>query len=393
MDDLRNKYAIVGVGYTPQGKIPGRSALSFHLEACANAIEDAGIPKNEIDGLLLYRYFAFLKGDNYFDAFHLAEQLGIRPAALSEEYYCTRTWLAHAIGLLETGQCNYVMVSYGDNGRSGRRDFTLELDKGEPTDALAAFGDLSLLAKYAMAASRAMYEYGTGPQVWKEISVAFRRWANLNPMATFHKKPLTQEDYLAEPYLVQPFRLLDATGVSDGGRAIILTSSERAKALAKNPLVTIRGFGQANMPDSGFRLNVGDPNSAGAAAGRKAFKMAGISTSDVDCCQIYDCFTYTVEMTMADYGFFDPKKSADFLTAERLGPGGELPMNTSGGLLSEAYFMGLTPVAEGVMQLMGRCGERQLGTLPGTKEPQIILCSDNGAALQSHETLILERSN
>ena len=138
-------------------------------------------------------------------------------------------------------------------------------------------------------------------------------------------------------------------------------------------------------------MSVEDPASAAFLASRQAFVMAGITPKDVDVCELYDCFTYTVEATLRDYGFFQPKEVRDFLRRERLGPGGELPVNTSGGMLSEAYFMGLTPVSEGVMQLTGRCGERQLGVIPNTKEPSIVVCSDNGAVLQSHITLVLER--
>ena len=393
MNDLRNKYAVIGVGYTPQGKVPGRTAASFYVEAAANAIKDAGLTNKDIDGLLLYRFFEFLHGDASFNAFNIAERLGIRPAALSQEFTCTRTWLTHAVGLLETGQCKYVVVAYGDNAKSGNRNFINELDKdGSSTGDLAAYGDLSTMAKYAMTAHRAMYEYGTGPDVWKEIAVAQRRWANLNPIAFFYSKPLTREDYLNAAYNVEPFRLWDATPVTDGGRALVITSTERAKAIGKHPLVTIRGFGQANAPEASWRVAVGDPGNAARVAGKKAFEMADVTPKDIDACEIYDCFTYTVEATLADYGFFDPKKSADFLIAERIGPGGEFPVNTSGGLLSEAYFMGMTPVTEAVMQLMGRCDERQLGQYPGTKTPGLILCSDNGGVFQSNETIVFERS-
>src|SRR4030042_1705518 len=119
--------------------------------------------------------------------------------------------------------------------------------------------------------------------------------------------------------------------------------------------------------------------------------MAGITINDVDACEIYDCFTYTVEITLQDYGFFKPGDGRDWLKGGTIAPGGRLPVNTSGGLLSEAYFMGLTPLTEGVMQLMGRCGERQLGVVAGTKKPGIILCSDNGGILQTHSTAILRR--
>lgn len=394
MDDqhLQNKYAMVGVGYTPQGKVPGRTALSFHVEACANAIKDAGLRKEDIDGLFLYRHFDPIGNDYDVTAFVVAEQLGIRPFALNQEYVCHRSWLTHAIGLLEAGFCRFVLVSFGDNGRSGRRSFVKELDTdSHPTDELAAFGDFSTLAKYAMVARRAMYEDGTGPHVWKEIAINQRKWANLNPIASTYDKPMTEEDYYNDPFVAEPFRTLDAVPVTDGGRAVIITSAERAKDL-RNPPVLIRGLGESNASLSPFRLKNKDARSAAAIAGAQAFRMAGIEPGDVDACQIYDCFTFTVEHTLRDCGFFHPRESADWFKSERIGPGGSLPVNTSGGMLSEAYFMGLTPVSEAVMQLMGRCGERQLGMLPGTKTPKIMLCTDNGGVLQSNCTMILERS-
>lgn len=389
---LRNKYAFSGVGYAAQGKVPGRTSISLYLEACANAIKDSGIPKEEIDGVFLYRWFSPLEGEVYHNANYIPERLGLRPAAISQEFFCYRTWLTHAIGLIETGVCKNVLVAYADIGKSGRRQWTEELDGTTPTDEFAAFGDLSALAKYAMIARRAMYEYGTGPEVWKEIAVAQRRWANLNPLATSHSKVLTAEEYMAYPMLCDPFRLLDTTPVTDGGRAIIISKAEHVKSIGKHPVISIRGYGQGNVPDGAYRLRAGDPDSAACQASRKAYDMAGLKPQNIDCAQIYDCFTYTVEATLADYGFFDRTKSADFITAENLGPGGNFPLNTSGGMLSEGYFMGMTPVVEGVMQMMGRCGDRQLGVVPGTKMPEFTICSDNGAYLQSHETLILERS-
>ena len=193
LDHLKNKIAIVGVGYTPQGKVPGRTAISFHCEAVANAIADAGIGKNEIDALYAYRHFDALAGDFYLTGYALAEQLGIRPAVISQEYFCTRGWLYEAIGLLTSGLARYFVISYGDNARSGRRSFVKELKDGKSTDDLAVFGDLSTMAKYAMQARRAMDTYGTGPDVWKEISLAQRDWAQLNPIAGMHGKPLNDE--------------------------------------------------------------------------------------------------------------------------------------------------------------------------------------------------------
>lgn len=119
--------------------------------------------------------------------------------------------------------------------------------------------------------------------------------------------------------------------------------------------------------------------------------MAGITRDNIDAFEIYDCFTYTVEVELMDYGFFGPGEGRDFLKAEHLAPGGDFPLNTSGGLLSEAYQQGFTPLTEAVVQLQGEAGKRQLGPATGTKEPEIILISNNGGALQTHSTLILRR--
>lgn len=388
--DFRNKIAIVGVGYTPQGKIPGRTAVGFHCEAIRNAIRDAGIEKKDIDALLLYRHFDAIGGDAETTAFTVSEQLGIDPSVVSQEKYCTRSWLYHSVGMLLSGLCKYVVISYGDNARSGRRSFVKELAGGKATDELAAYGDLSTMAKYAMLSRRAMEKYGTGPDVWKEIAIAQRAWAELNPRAAMKDKPLDDQGYYDSSYIVEPLRLLDATPNSDGGRAIVLTTAERAKETGQKA-VLIRGFGSANKTASPFRLDVYDENSAAAIASRKAYAMAGVTSKDIDACELYDCFTYTVEATLRDYGFFKPGESKKFLTRKRLGPGGEFPVNTSGGMLSEGYFMGLTPVSEAVMQLRGECGERQLGVYPNTKKPELIMCSDNGAVFQSNLALILER--
>ena len=390
LEHLKNRIAVVGVGYMPQGKLPGRTAVSFHLEAVRNALEDAGIGKEQMDALFLYRHFSPLAGDYDTTAFTVAEQLGVRPAIIGQETYCTRGWLYNTVGLLASGLCRYVVISYGDNARSGRRSFVKELADGKATDDLAAFGDLSTMAKYSMQARRAMDTYGTGPEVWKEIAIAQRQWACLNPRAAMYGKPLTDEDYYSASMIASPMRLLDATPSSDGGRAVVLTTVGRARAMGR-PFVVLRGFGSSNQPVSPFRLCAEDTDSAAALASRQAFQMAGITCADVDACELYDCFTYTVEATLRDYGFFRREDARQFLTRERLGPGGELPVNTSGGMLSEGYFMGLTPLSEAFMQLTGRCGDRQLGVLPGTRQPCLIVCSDNGAVFQSHVTLVLER--
>ncbi|MBI4187986.1 MAG: hypothetical protein HY529_02145 [Chloroflexi bacterium] len=126
-------------------------------------------------------------------------------------------------------------------------------------------------------------------------------------------------------------------------------------------------------------------------SGEEAFRMAGVTLKDIDACEIYDCFTYTVELSMMGYGFFGPGEGKAFFANGRTAPGGELPVNTSGGLLSEAYQMGFTLLTEATVQLQGEAGERQLGPVTKTKEPEIMLVSGNGGVLTTHSTVILRR--
>ncbi len=381
---LKDKYAIVGVGYTPQGRVPGRTAISFYVEACANAIKDAGLKREDIDGLMCYRYFQPSSNEGEVTPYLVAQQLGLAPKHLSQEANCARSHLHHAFGVLEAGLCNYVVVAYADNALSSGRMLTdINVDN-------AVFGQFGYPATYAMAARRAMHTFRTGPETWKEIAVGQRKWANLNPQAMFHDRPLTFEDYYKSKWAVEPFRVPDCCLISDGGRAYVVTSIQRARDLRHRPVV-IMGIGQHN-PSSYVDQSTYMAGPTGAKiASETAFKMAGITLDDIDACEIYDCFTYTVESTLQDYGFFEPGEGQDWFKNGTIVPGGRLPVNTSGGLLTEAYFMGLTPLTEAVMQLMGRCGDRQLGAKNNTKEPEIILCSDNGATFQTHSCVILRR--
>jgi acetyl-CoA acetyltransferase len=255
----------------------------------------------------------------------------------------------------------------------------------------AVFGHFGLVAGYALAARRAMHTFSTGPETWKRIAVGQRKWANLNPAATLNDRPMTFEDYYNARWIVEPFRLFDTCLMTDGGRAMVITSADRARDL-RHPPVLIMGMGQHNPSYEVHQAtHLAGPTGA-KKAGEMAFGMAGITLRDVDACEIYDCFTYTVEITLQDYGFFGPGEGEEWLKNGTIEPGGRMPVNTSGGQLSEAYYMGLTPLSEAAMQLMGRCGNRQLGPATNTKSPEIILCSDNGGVLQTHSCIVLRRS-
>jgi len=290
--------------------------------------------------------------------------------------------------VLEAGLCNYVVLSYGHNAFSGDSMRRMLLERNADD---AAFGHFGAAAGYALAARRAMHAFQTGPETWKYIAVGQRKWANLNPEATLHDRPITFEDYYNSRWVVEPFRLFDICLMTDGGRAIVITSAERARDL-RHPPVLIMGLGQHNPSFEVHQATHLTGPTGAKKAGEMAFKMAGITLKDIDACEIYDCFTYTVEITLQDYGFFKAGEGKDWFKNGTLEPGGKMPVNTSGGQLSEGYYMGLTPLSEAALQLMGRCGERQLGPITNTKSPNIILCNDNGAILQTHSCLVLRRS-
>lgn len=378
--NMKDRAAIVGVGYTAkQGAVPGRTAMSLALEASKNAIEDAGLKREDIDGLLLQ---PTMSGHSYDVAAHLGIDLNF--TANHDVMGASANCIAHTAALaVASGMANYVLCLYATTSQSGRP--AMGGGGRPPAGSNAAFGVFGAAMEYGLAARRGMHEFGTGPETWADIAVNTRKWANLNPRATFFERTLTKEDYLAEPWIAEPFRRADCCLVSDGARAFIVTTADRAKDL-KHPPVYISGMGQhhhtAAVAQSRF---IAGPTGA-QQSGQKALKMAGITLADIDAAEIYDCFTYTVELTMQSYGFFSPGEGKDFFKNGRTAPGGEFPVNTSGGLLSEVYYMGFTPLTEGVMQLMGRCGERQI------PDPEYILVSGNGGILQTHSTTILRRS-
>jgi acetyl-CoA acetyltransferase len=242
----------------------------------------------------------------------------------------------------------------------------------------AAYGQFGVNALYALVAKRHMHRFGTTNDHLGAVAVAERAWANSNPAAQFHETPLTIEDYHRSRWIVEPFHLLDCCLVSNGGAAVIVTSADRARSL-RQPPVYVWGFGQGHPG--------GDPidtlTSGAPLAKRTAFAMAGIETSDVDVAELYDCYTFTVLVTLEDYGFCAKGESGPFVADGSIGPGGRLPVNTGGGQLSSFYMWGMTPVSEGVIQARGQGGARQ------TEKRDVILVSGNGGILSTHSALVL----
>jgi acetyl-CoA acetyltransferase len=223
-----------------------------------------------------------------------------------------------------------------------------------------------------------MHLYGTTNEHLGAIAVAERAWANRNPAAQFHDAPMSMADYHRSRWVVEPFHLFDCCLVSNGGLAVILTSAERARNL-KRPPVYLWGMGQGHPGgDPAETLTSGAP-----LAKQTAFAMAGITLDDVDVVELYDCYTFTVLVTLEDYGFCKKGEGGPFVADGRIGPGGALPVNTGGGQLSSFYMWGMTPISEAVIQLRGDGGARQVA------DASVALVSGNGGILSTHSTLIL----
>jgi acetyl-CoA acetyltransferase len=380
---LKDKCAIVGIGETKFGKIPGVSGMSLILEACKKAIEDSGMKKDEVDGLIGQQP---MFDPTFMYSTWIAENLGIKNLNFTTDLNiggATPVLMVTVAAMaIDAGLCNAVVCVFGENIRTAHLTPKHGKLKWGGEDFENPFGMPMPGPGYAMACRRHMYEYGTTHEQLGAIAVAMRKHASLNETAQM-RDPITLEDYLNSPWYYHPFRLLDICLMSDGACAVLVTSAERARDLKHNPAY-IMGFGSHHIHR--FIASADTLTETGAKiSGERAFKMAGITVKDIDFAELYDCFTYTLLVQLEDYGFCKKGEGGPFVEDGRIEIGGELPVNTHGGLLSHAHIDGFNHITEAVKQLRGNCGERQV------KNAEICLVSGNGGILDTHTTLILRR--
>jgi acetyl-CoA acetyltransferase len=383
---LRGAAAIAGLGITPQGKVYGTNAIGFAVDAVRLGLEDAGLTRTDLDGLLLNPGLTW--NDMGMGSFGLSQALGLRNLRLTATMNLggatACAMIQHAAQAIAAGLCNTVACVFSDaplkppapQGKAGSSGAAYGFARGWE----AAYGYFGVNAMYALVARRHMHVYGTTQDQLGAVAVAQRRWANLNPDAQMHDRSLSLDEYRASRWIVEPFRVMDCCLVSNGGLAVIVTSAERARSLRKPP-VYIWGMGQGHLG--------GDPSdtlSSGAVLAKEpAFSMAGIALRDVDVVELYDCYTFTVLVTLEDYGFCPKGEGGPFVAEHHTGPGGKLALNTGGGQLSSFYMWGMTPVSEAVIQVRGDGGARQ------APRHDVALVSGNGGVLSTHATLVLSR--
>lgn len=387
---LRGATAITGLGMTPMGRVFGKSATELAADAVRLAIADSGLRKDEIDGLLTNAGVTGTSGhgiglplQNYLGLADLRLLNHMNAAGSTAAQMVQYASLAIAAGMANNVVCVFADTPLREGGSSGEAYGGPARNPARPrgmAGLYAAAGFFGANTSYALATRRHMALYGTTQDQLGTIAVGQRQWATMNPAAQM-REPITLEDYHASRWIVEPLHLLDCCLVSNGAVAVIVSSAERAASLQQPP-VYVLGMGQGH-PGDVQRAGVEAETKTGAKiAGETAYRMAGVGPGDVDVCQLYDCYTYTVLVTLEDYGFCKKGEGGPFVADGKLGPGGSLPTNTGGGELSGYYMWGMTPMSEAVIQGRGDGGERQA-------KNDVILCTGNGGTLNYHGALIL----
>jgi acetyl-CoA acetyltransferase len=326
-------------------------------------VEDAGLTFQQIDGLIPCQY-----GPG-------AEELAANLGAADLRYTATVhlggasavASLLSATMAVVSGVANYVLIPVGWNGYSGRRakdlvasDVSVIPGGAISRDYYLPYGLTAPAQWYSLIARRHMHEFGTTQEQLGAIALAMRKHAQRNPKAVMCDRAMTMEDYLASPIIADPYRLFDCCLETDGAAAVLVTTAERARDLRQQP-VYIMAVAEGHPDPADDITNRNDIFRIGlTTAGPNAFAAAGIRPDDVDFAEIYDCFTFEVLQQLEEAGFCKRGEGGAFVEGGRIELGGELPVNTHGGLLSEAHVLGINHVVEAVYQLRGEAGERQV---------------------------------
>jgi acetyl-CoA acetyltransferase len=360
---LQDKYAIAGIGYTDFTKNSGRTVRSLASEACLAAAADAAIDINEIDGLC-----SFHMGDSA-PGIAVATELGIPDVKWAVDLYAggnaANLIVSNAAAAIEAGMAKNVLCFRAMNGRSGFRfgGGQQAMIAAGGSQWSAPFGLMTYGQMMAMWCQRYKNRYGLKAEQLGTIATTFRDNALRNPRA-MQKTSMTMVDYLNSKMIVEPFRVFDICLETDGACAVLVTSAERARDLRTKPVYitsAVYGGGPSQGEDLAELLRWPDISHNGFKyLADDLWGAAGIRPGDLDFAEIYDCFTYSVLMALEGLGFCKEGEAGDWIQGGRIAKGGEMPLNTNGGLLSEGYIHGFNHVIEAVQQLRGEAGERQV---------------------------------
>lgn len=348
----RARVAMVAAHATVQGEHPGRSAWDLGVEAYSGALRASGIDRGRIDGLLTQ---TMQDGSGQMDATRFGQIVGLNPVASGSLQYGTAPFtLAYAAALIESGQASVVACVYATNQRTTKFRFAHASDPfGEP------YGFLNPAGFAGLGFQRYLHKYGRLADRDKlgAYAIAMRRYAALNPIA-FRREPMGWDEYLADRWIVWPLRRSDICLITDGGVCIVLADADLAPQLTNRP-VWLLGLGRQDalrMLENEDHLLV--PHMKETA--RRVREASGCGPSDVDLLYVQDAHAPAVLFSLENYGFCAEGEALDFIQDGRIEAGGALPVNTSGGQMSEGYMVGWLHHVELFRQLRGECGPRQV---------------------------------
>jgi acetyl-CoA acetyltransferase len=372
--------SIAGVGATRQGKLPEETPLTLAAEAFRLALADSGISKDEVDGLLTMPGTTSPEGSkNYLN---VGELLGLNPRFTGSMTMGGATGGALvqiAAMAVATGMAKTVACIFSDTARTGGSKFAAAAGGENSWGVWGMFGNA---ANSAMGFRRHMALYGSKSEHLGWIAVTCRAHAAMNPNAIM-REPITIDDHQNSRMIVDPLHLLDCCLISDGAVCVIVTSPERAKDCRSKP-VSILGMGQGHTTENLRRRDWWYlPHQKDCIS--EAFRMAGVSPQEIDVAQLYDNFTVAVLFWLEHAGFCKEGEAGDYVMGgERIRIGGSgMPINTAGGNLSESYMQGWLHIVEGVRQIRGECGSRQV------KDAELCLVTGRGMTLNTASCLIL----
>lgn len=388
------KTSIVGIGQTEFSVASGRSELQLAVEAITAAISDAGLEIDDIDGLVRFTW------DNTTEA-AILNALGLPCLTYYGEtefggVNCCAA-IAQASAAIEAGLAKCVVFYRALNARSGVRygrgervlseeDGLLISRQAEPPGDVfsAAYGLLVPGQHHALYMRAYMGQCGISDEQAAEmlgsVAVVQRAYANRNPRAMMRDRELSMEQYLAGRMICDPLRIFDLCLETDGAMALVITSKDQARSL-RQPPVDVLAAQQYVYPGSIPMLLYAQDTYrlVPKQASERLFAAAGVTAQDIDVAMIYDATSVMVPLALEDFGFIKPGGAHDFLTSRQHGPGGRLPVNTHGGLLSEGYFHGLNSIAEAARQIRG-------------ESPNQVPCETAFVTLRGASSLVLGRA-
>ena len=382
INNLRGKTAVVGLAESGCGMASGWSAMEIMANSVHDALDDAGIKLNEVDGVFAATAFHSMA------AMSLSEYLGLKPKFADGSQIGGSSFLSHILTAalaLDAGLINVAVVAYGSNQKSIGGFKTIS----EAMPYEAQYEPRMPVTAYALAAKRYMHEFGASREDLANVAVSARDWALLNPRAyTYDKGPLTVEDVLSARPIVDPLGKLDCCLVTDGGAAVIMTRFDRAKDTKNTPIYLLGAAMEhhhrmvSEMPDL-VRTSAMDSS-------QRAFKMSSYKATDMDTIQLYDAFTINTLLFLEDLGFCKKGEAIELVKNNNIGPSGSLKVNTNGGGLSCVHpgMYGLFVTLEAIRQLRNSAGDN-VGERSGggwIDNAKLSVAHGNGGVLSSQVT-------